>query len=89
MKAVITVLGKDKPGIIYHVSHILFQSNINILDISQTTMGDIFTMIMLVDISQSSTTLDNLIQQFKVLEKEEHLSISTQHEDIFSSMHRI
>lgn len=89
MKAVITVLGKDKPGIIYRVSEILYRSNINILDISQTIMEDMFTMIMLVDISQSSNSLDTLIQQLKALETELHLSISTQHEDIFSSMHRI
>ena len=89
MKAVITVLGKDKPGIIYRVSEILFQANINILDISQTIMEDMFTMIMLVDISQSSTTLDHLNQQLKALGEELHLSIKTQHEDIFSSMHRI
>ena len=60
MKAVITVLGHDKVGIIYKVSGILADSKINILDISQTIMQDIFTMIMLVDIKESVFNIDEL-----------------------------
>lgn len=89
MKAVITVLGKDTTGIIYHISEILFKTNNNILDLSQTIMEDMFTMIMLVDISKSSNSIDELNQQLKALSEELNLSIHIQHEDIFSSMHRI
>ncbi|MCI8336222.1 MAG: ACT domain-containing protein [Peptococcaceae bacterium] len=89
MKAVITVLGKDTTGIIYRISEILFKTNNNILDLSQTIMEDMFTMIMLVDISKSSNSIDELNQQFKALGEELNLSIRIQHEDIFSSMHRI
>ena len=89
MKAVITVLGKDTTGIIYRISEILYKTNNNILDLSQTIMEDMFTMIMLVDISKSSNSIDELNQQFKALGEELNLSIRIQHEDIFSSMHRI
>ena len=53
MKAVVTVVGVDKPGIIARVSNILYKNDINILDISQTIMEEMFTMIMMVDISGS------------------------------------
>lgn len=89
MKAVITVLGKDTTGIIYRISEILYKTNNNILDLSQTIMEDMFTMIMLVDISKSSNSIDELNQKFKALGEELNLSIRIQHEDIFSSMHRI
>ena len=52
MRAVVTVIGKDQTGIIYHVSKILSECNANIEDISQTIMQNIFTMIMLVDLSE-------------------------------------
>ncbi len=89
MKAVITVLGKDTTGIIYRISEILYKTNNNILDLSQTIMEDMFTMIMLVDISKSSNSIDELNQQLKALGEELNLSVRIQHEDIFSSMHRI
>ena len=48
MNAIITVVGKDKVGIICGVTTVLSELNVNILDISQTIMGDVFTMVMLV-----------------------------------------
>lgn len=89
MKAVITVIGKDRVGIIYSVSNILAQANVNILDISQTIMQDIFTMIMLVDISKSEDSFADISKSLDNLGKELGLSIRIQHEDIFNSMHRI
>lgn len=89
MKAVITVIGKDTTGIIYRISEILYKTNNNILDLSQTIMEDMFTMMMLVDISSSSDSIDQLNQKFEALGEELHLSIRIQHENIFSSMHRI
>ena len=55
MRAVITVLGKDKVGIIAGISKILADNDVNILDISQTIMQDVFTMIMLTDVSNAKT----------------------------------
>lgn len=89
MRAVITVIGNDKVGIIYRVSEILFHANINILDISQTIMQDLFTMVTLVDISESTLSFEETADKLAQLGKELHLSIHIQHEDIFHSMHRI
>lgn len=89
MKAVITVIGKDRVGIIYSVTQILAKSKINILDISQTIMQDIFTMIMLVDISKNEVSFAEISDKLENLGEELGLSIRIQHEDIFNSMHRI
>jgi len=88
-KAVVTVIGKDTTGIIYNVSKILYFSGVNILDISQTVMQDYFTMVMLVDISECTVSFDALSDSLDKLGNELALSIRTQHEDIFTSMHRI
>lgn len=89
MNAVITVVGKDKVGIIHGVSGILKENNINILNISQTIMNDYFTMIMLTDISKSKNEIYTLKKIFKEFSFKNSLDISIQHEDIFNSMHRI
>jgi ACT domain-containing protein len=89
MKAVITVVGKDMIGIIAKVSTLLADQQVNILDINQTTMQDIFTMIMLVDISASEVPFSDLSDLLEKKGKEIGLSIRIQHEDIFNSMHRI
>ncbi len=89
MKAIITVLGCDKVGIIADVTACLAKNNINILDISQTIMQDIFTMIMLTDISESQKTLAEVEDEMETLAKEIGVSISVQHADLFRSMHRI
>ncbi len=60
MKAILTVIGKDKSGIIAKVSTLLAQKNINIEDISQTIMQGYFTMIMLINIETSKISLDEL-----------------------------
>ncbi len=89
MRAVITVIGHDKIGIIAKVSAILSESSVNILDISQTIMQDMFTMIMLVDISKSSMEFGELSERLDQSGKTLGVSIRIQHEDIFHSMHRI
>ena len=86
-KAVITVIGKDTVGIIAKVSNLLFQDGINILDISQTIMQDLFTMIMLVDMK--NVQVGDLQEKLDVIAKEMNLSIRVQNEEIFNSMHRI
>jgi ACT domain-containing protein len=89
MRAVVTVLGKDKVGIIATISRILAESNVNILDISQTLMQDVFTMIMLTDISGSNIAFNELSDKLEAAGKELGLYVKIQHEDIFNSMHRI
>ena len=89
MRAVITVIGKDRVGIIAGVSNILAESNVNILDITQTIMQDVFTMITLVDISKCNIPFDNLSEKLENKGVEMGLKIQIQHEDIFNTMHRI
>lgn len=86
-KAVITVIGKDTVGIIARVSGVLFKKNVNILDISQTIMQDLFTMIMLVDMRDCS--VGELQSELDAANEEMNLSIHVQNEEIFNSMHRI
>lgn len=89
MRAVITVIGKDKKGIIAAVSTELSECNINILDISQTILQEYFTMIMLVDLKEMNVNFDDLISRLEAKGKELGVSIRAQHEDIFNSMHEI
>ncbi|MEE1043791.1 MAG: ACT domain-containing protein [Clostridia bacterium] len=89
MKAVITVIGNDKVGIIARVSALLSESNVNILDITQTIMQDIFTMVMITDVSGVNIKFTDLVDKLADLGKEMGLDIRCQHEDIFNSMHKI
>ena len=89
MRAVLTVIGKDTIGIIAKVSNYLFENGINILDISQTIMQDLFTMIMLVDLEKCDKQFDTINEQLDKLAQEINVTIKVQHEDIFNSMHRI
>ena len=89
MRAVVTVMGKDKPGIIAGTSTLLADNQVNILDITQTIVRGIFTMVMLVDIENSKKDLADLSDLLKCLGNELGVEIRIQHEDIFNSMHRI
>lgn len=88
-RAIITVIGKDMRGIIAKVSTLLYDKEVNILDITQTLMQDMFTMIMLCDISEKKVSFSELVEILDKLGEELGLSIRIQHEDIFNSMHRI
>lgn len=89
MKAVVTVIGKDQTGIIARTSGVLYENDVNILDISQTTMQDMFTMIMLVEYDGEKMTVKALNEKLDALAEEMGLSIHLQREEIFSLMHRI
>lgn len=89
MKAIVTVIGEDKVGIIAGVSAVLAENNVNILDISQTTMQNYFTMIMLVDIGEMSGTFSSLSKKLNDKGKIIGVQIKIQREDIFKSMHNI
>ncbi len=89
MRAVVTVMGNDKPGIIAKTSTLLAENNVNILDITQTIIQDIFTMVMLVDIKACAIEISVLGDALKNLGTELGVEIRIQHEDIFNSMHRI
>ena len=89
MRAIITVTGKDRPGIIAAVCVLLAESDINILDISQTVMQDFFTMTMLIDLSQCKKAFSDVSDSLDMKGKEMGLIIRIQREDIFDKMHRI
>ena len=90
MRAVITVAGKDRVGIIASVTQTLAQQNVNVLDITQTILPpDFFTMVMLVDCAQIGLPFAELVALMEGQGKEHNLSIHIQREDIFIKMHRI
>ena len=89
MKAIVTVVGKDRVGIIAGVCVKLAEYNVNVLDISQTVMQGYFTMMMVVDVSQSNIPMAQLCQEMDAKGQEMGLSIRVQREDIFEAMHRI
>ena len=89
MRAVITVVGKDTVGILAKVSGICAESQINITEVSQTIMEDMFCMIMMADISKSTVELTEFADRLAKYGEENNLSIHAMHEDIFNSMHRI
>lgn len=89
MRAVITVIGKDMVGILARVSTICAKNGVNVLEVTQSILQDLFAMIMIVDISKSTVPFSELADQMDQLAKEMNLTIHTMHEDIFNSMHRI
>ena len=89
MKAIVTVVGKDRVGIIANVCTALANYNVNVLDINQTVMQGFFTMMMATDVSQCNVPLAELVIRMETIGKEMGLSIRVQREDIFHAMHRI
>ena len=89
MKAIVTVIGKDRVGITAAVCALLAQHSINILDISQTILQDYFTMVMLVDTAACTASIGEMADLLEQAGKEQELSIRIQREDIFNAMHRI
>ena len=88
-KVIVTVVGKDKVGIIAKVCSFLAEQDINILDISQTIVGGYFNMMMVTDISSSQKSFLEVMDEISALGKEIGVLISMQKEEIFDSMHRI
>ncbi|MDD5945471.1 MAG: ACT domain-containing protein [Clostridia bacterium] len=89
MKAIITVLGNDKVGIIAKVCTFLADRDINILDISQTIIQGYFNMLMIVEMNESDERFAEIADGLENLGNEIGVIIKIQHEDIFNSMHRI
>ena len=90
MNAIITVVGKDKVGIMAGVCVELQKLNVNILDISQTVLhNDIFTMNMLVDISKANVEYDKIVDALSACGDKLGVSIRIQREEIFDAMHKI
>lgn len=88
-KVVVTVLGADKVGIVAGITSVLASCNANIEDLASTKMGEIFVMIMLVDVSRANVGLRELRERLS--EKAEGLGVQVmvQHYNIFKAMHRV
>ena len=89
MKAIVTVVGKDRVGIIASVCVELAKYNVNVLDISQTVMQGYLTMMMAVDVTEANQPLALICQQMDAKGQEMGLNIRVQREDIFEAMHRV
>ena len=89
MKAVVTVVGKDRVGIIGETCVTLAAYNVNIVDISQTVLQEYFTMMMVVDVSACNVPLAELCRVMDAKGQQMGLSIRVQREDIFEAMHRV
>jgi ACT domain-containing protein len=88
-RVIVTVIGEDKVGIIASVATLLAEANANIVDISQTTLREFFTMIMLVDVDKAAIPFDELKRRLNAKGEAMGLKIDAQHEDIFKFMHRV
>jgi ACT domain-containing protein len=88
-RIVMAVVGRDRPGILAGVTAILANRNANILDVSQTIMSDLFTMVMLVDIKNINVPFADLKQELEEHGRQVALSIIVQHEELFRAMHRV
>ena len=89
MKAIVTVVGQDRVGIIAAVCAKLAEFNVNVLDISQTVMQGCFTMMMVTETSGCTLSLGELAKEMEALGAKMDLSIRVQREEIFQAMHRI
>ena len=89
MKAVMTVIGKDKLGIVSNVTTKVTKLNMNILDINQTLLEGFFTMVIMVKILDENADFTFLSDEFKKLGENIGVEIRIQHEDLFNAMHRL
>jgi ACT domain-containing protein len=88
-KIIVSVLGRDRVGIIAAVTNTLAECNANILDISQTILQDYFTMIMVVDIKDCKVDFLELKDKLKKVGEEIGIQVNIQNAEIFDFMHRI
>lgn len=89
MNAIVSIVGKDRVGIIARISNEMASANANIIDISQTTRRGIFTMMMFVDVENISIAFDELVHRTEQAGKDLGVEIKMHREEIFDAMHRI
>ena len=89
MKAIISVIGKDSVGILAKVSTACAEVDVNVVEVTQSVLQDMFAMVMLVEISQSTVGLNALKEKLNTVGEITNTKIHVMHEDIFNSMHKI
>ncbi|WP_418739966.1 ACT domain-containing protein [Enorma sp.] len=88
-RIVITVLGKNRPGIVAAISRVLGEEGIDIRDITQSIIEDIFTMTMIADMTASTSTFAELQERLAATGKEIGVDVQIQREDVFNFMYRL
>lgn len=88
-KIIITIVGKDRVGIVARTCNYLAENWMNILDITQTILQEYFNMMMIVDISGSPKSFDDMAKELEKVGEDIGVTIRCQREEIFTSMHRI
>lgn len=89
MKGIITVIGKDKVGILAQISGICAEYGVNVVEVTQSILQDMFCMIMLIDIEKANIPFTEFADKAKKMGEEHCLTVHVMHEDVFNSMHRI
>lgn len=89
MKAILTVIGRDRSGIIARTSTLLYKHEANIEDLTQTILSGYFTMVMLLDLSAMTASFEELQAQLNALGAEMGVEIRMQRREIFDAMHRL
>ena len=88
-RAIVTIIGSDRVGIIAGIANVIADANVNILDISQSVIREFFTMIMMVDLGEASITFEELSDRLARKGQELGVRVEIQREEIFKAMHRI
>jgi ACT domain-containing protein len=88
-RIIVTVIGVDTVGIIAAVATVLAEARVNIVDISQTTLREFFTMILMGDMEKANVSFDELKRRLNAKGEQMGLRIDAQHEDVFKFMHRV
>ena len=88
-RAIVTIIGSDRVGIIAGIANVISDANVNILDISQSVIREFFTMIMMVELSNASVSFEELRQRLAQKGEDLGVRVEIQREEIFQAMHRI
>ena len=88
-RAIVTIIGSDRVGIIAGIANVIAEANVNILDISQSVIREFFTMIMMVDLGGASVSFDELRTRLERKGADLGVRVEIQREEIFTAMHRI
>ncbi len=88
-RAIVTIIGSDRVGIIAGIANVIAEAEVNILDISQSVIREFFTMIMMVDLAGSKVSFNDLSDRLARKGEELSVRVEIQREEIFKAMHRI
>jgi ACT domain-containing protein len=88
-RAIVTIIGSDRVGIIAGIANVIADANVNILDISQSVIREFFTMIMMVDLSEAKISFEELSDRLARKGEELGVRVEIQREEIFKAMHRV